>query len=99
MRTDSQSFALTSQHELAPERRVSSKLEELVRAVRAVVSEQADWGETARLVASEIDREARKGKPTPSDHAPVLIDLDAPGETIDAGWTGAEKRVAARLKR
>ncbi|UJR78194.1 exodeoxyribonuclease III [Sandaracinus amylolyticus] len=53
----------------------------------------------ARLVASEIDREARKGKPTPSDHAPVLIDVDAPGEPIDAGWEGAEKRVAARLKR
>ena len=56
MRTDGQSFALTSWHELAPERRVSSKLEELVRAVRAVVREQADWGETARLVASELSR-------------------------------------------
>ncbi|AKF09296.1 exodeoxyribonuclease III [Sandaracinus amylolyticus] len=53
----------------------------------------------ARLVASEIDREARKGKPTPSDHAPVFVDLDTPGEAIDAGWEGAEKRVAARLKR
>ena len=28
-----------------------------------------------RLVWSEIDREARKGKPIPSDHAPVVIDL------------------------
>jgi 3-methylcrotonyl-CoA carboxylase alpha subunit/acetyl-CoA/propionyl-CoA carboxylase biotin carboxyl carrier protein len=27
---------------------------------------------------AEIDREARKGPPTPSDHAPVVIDLDEP---------------------
>ena len=32
-----------------------------------------------RVVWAEIDREARKGPPTPSDHAPVLIDLDEPG--------------------
>lgn len=49
-----------------------------------------------RLVWAEIDREARKGKPTPSDHAPVLIDLDAPGHALDAGWAGAEERIAAR---
>jgi exodeoxyribonuclease-3 len=51
-----------------------------------------------RVVWAEIDREARKGKPTPSDHAPVLIDLDTPGKTIDAGWEGAEARIAARKK-
>jgi exodeoxyribonuclease III len=39
-----------------------------------------------RLVAVEIDREARKGKPTPSDHAPLVIDLDAPGHAFDSGW-------------
>ena len=39
---------------------------------------------------------ARKGKPTPSDHAPVLIDIDEPGRPIDAGWTGATERIAAR---
>ncbi len=49
-----------------------------------------------RIVAVEIDREARKGKPTPSDHAPVFIDLDAPGREIDAGWAGADARRAAR---
>jgi len=49
-----------------------------------------------RLVWSEIDREARKGKPTPSDHAPVIIDLDEAGVPLDAGWTGAEERIAAR---
>jgi exodeoxyribonuclease-3 len=32
-----------------------------------------------RLVAAEIDREARKGKPTPSDHTPLVIDVDEPG--------------------
>ena len=51
-----------------------------------------------RVVWAEIDREARKGKPTPSDHAPVLIDLDSPGKALDAGWEGAEARIAARKK-
>ncbi|HVH44224.1 MAG TPA: exodeoxyribonuclease III [Labilithrix sp.] len=51
----------------------------------------------ARTVAAEIDREARKGKPTPSDHAPVVVDLDEPGRPFDAGWAGAEERIAARL--
>lgn len=40
----------------------------------------------SRLVWAEIDREARKGKPTPSDHAPVVLDLDVPGVVFDAGW-------------
>jgi exodeoxyribonuclease-3 len=39
-----------------------------------------------RLVWAEIDREARKGKPAPSDHAPVVIDLDELGEPFDPGW-------------
>lgn len=52
-----------------------------------------------RIVWSEIDREARKGKPTPSDHAPVLIDLDQLGHTLDAGWAGAEARIAARQRK
>ena len=52
-----------------------------------------------RVVGAEIDREARKGKPTPSDHAPVVVDLDAPGKAFDAGWAGAEVRIAARLRR
>jgi exodeoxyribonuclease-3 len=51
-----------------------------------------------RVVAAEIDRQARKGPPTPSDHAPVVIDLDEPGHPFDAGWTGALERIAARTK-
>ena len=51
---------------------------------------------TARLVATEIDREARKGKPVPSDHAPLVLDLDAPGHAFNAGWGSAEGRIAAR---
>jgi exodeoxyribonuclease-3 len=50
----------------------------------------------ARTVAAEIDREARKGKPIPSDHAPVVVDIDEPGRAFDAGWAGAEERIAAR---
>ena len=42
-----------------------------------------------RVVWTEIDREARKGKPTPSDHAPVVVDLDDPGRSFDAGWESA----------
>jgi exodeoxyribonuclease III len=50
-----------------------------------------------RSVWTEIDREARKGKPTPSDHAPLVLDLDEKGHPLDAGWTSAEGRIAARL--
>ena len=49
-----------------------------------------------RVVLAEIDREARKGKPIPSDHAPLLIDLDAEGKAFDAGWISAQARIAAR---
>jgi len=49
-----------------------------------------------RVVWAEIDREARKGKPIPSDHAPVLIDIDGPGEALDPGWAGADERIALR---
>ena len=51
---------------------------------------------TGRCVWAEIDREARKGKPVPSDHAPLVIDLDRPGHPFDAGWASAEGRIAAR---
>ena len=49
-----------------------------------------------RIVWAEIDREARKGKPIPSDHAPLVIDLDQPGHPFEAGWAAAEARIAAR---
>jgi exodeoxyribonuclease-3 len=52
----------------------------------------------ARVKWAEIDREARKGKPIPSDHAPVVIDLDAPGRPFDAGWSGALARIAQRRR-
>ena len=51
-----------------------------------------------RAVWAEIDREARKGPPTPSDHAPVVVDLDEAGKPFDAGWEGALGRIAARIK-
>lgn len=51
-----------------------------------------------RVVWAEIDREARKGPPTPSDHAPVVIDLDEPGRPFDAGWDGALARIRARTR-
>jgi len=49
-----------------------------------------------RTVWAEIDREARKGKPIPSDHAPLVIDLDQPGHPFDAGWEAASARIAAQ---
>jgi exodeoxyribonuclease III len=52
-----------------------------------------------RTVWAEIDREARKGKPIPSDHAPLVIDIDGPGRHFDAGWAGADQRTAARRAR
>ena len=39
----------------------------------------------ARSVGSEIDRTARKGS-APSDHAPLFVDIDAPGPRLDLGW-------------
>jgi exodeoxyribonuclease-3 len=52
----------------------------------------------ARLVDAEIDREARKGPPVPSDHAPLSIDLDVPGTPLDPDWEGALARIAKRTK-
>ena len=52
-----------------------------------------------RSVWAEIDREARKGKPIPSDHAPLLLDLDSPGSAIDPGWAGADERIALRRQK
>jgi exodeoxyribonuclease-3 len=49
-----------------------------------------------RVLAVEIDREARKGKPIPSDHAPLVLDIDDPGKPFDPGWTDAEARIVAR---
>jgi exodeoxyribonuclease-3 len=51
-----------------------------------------------RVVWAEIDREARKGKPMPSDHAPLVIDIDSHGHPFDAGWASAESRIARRVR-
>ena len=51
-----------------------------------------------RIVWAEIDREARKGPPIPSDHAPLVVDLDVPGRPFDADWDGALSRIAARTR-
>jgi exodeoxyribonuclease-3 len=50
----------------------------------------------SRAVAADIDREARKGFPVPSDHAPLFLDLDAPGVPVNTGWGGSEAKFAAR---
>ena len=52
----------------------------------------------ARIVGAEIDRDARKGPPIPSDHAPMLIDLDATGRPVDPDWEGALARIALRTR-
>ena len=52
----------------------------------------------ARLVDAEIDRQARKGPPVPSDHAPLTIDLDEPGTPLDVDWAGALARIARRSR-
>jgi len=52
----------------------------------------------SRLVFAEIDREARKGPPVPSDHAPLVVDLDEPGKPFDPDWDGALARIQARTK-
>ena len=52
----------------------------------------------SRIVGAEIDRDARKGPPIPSDHAPLLVDLDEPGRPVDPDWEGALARIAARTR-
>ncbi len=52
----------------------------------------------ARVVDAEIDREARKGPPVPSDHAPLSIDLDEPGRPLHPDWEGALSRIEARTR-
>jgi len=51
-----------------------------------------------RVVDAEIDRQARKGPPVPSDHAPLTIDLDEPGKPFDPDWAGALARIAKRTR-
>jgi exodeoxyribonuclease-3 len=51
----------------------------------------------ARIVEVEVDREARKGKPVPSDHAPLFMVLDEPGRPFDPGWSDAAARIADRV--
>jgi exodeoxyribonuclease-3 len=46
----------------------------------------------ARTVWADIDREARKGKPIPSDHAPLVVDVDAPGCPFESGWRADRAR-------
>jgi exodeoxyribonuclease-3 len=49
-----------------------------------------------RLVRADVDREARKGKPTPSDHAPLFVDIDEHGTELDAGWNRVDERAKKR---
>ena len=54
----------------------------------------------ARVVDAEIDREARKGPPIPSDHAPLAIDLDARRPADRPGLGRAHSaRIASRSRR
>lgn len=52
-----------------------------------------------RVVGAEIDREARKGKPLPSDRAPLVIDIDSAGHPCDAGWSSADSLIVGRLEK
>ncbi len=51
-----------------------------------------------RIVDAEIDRQARKGPPIPSDHAPLTMDLDEVGAPIDPDWEVALARIAKRTR-
>ena len=60
-------------------RNIGMRIDHLL--VSAPLVERARW--------TEIDREARKGKPVPSDHAPLVLDLDERGKPFDPGWPAA----------
>jgi len=58
---------------------------------------------TGRIAVSPAARAIKSTSATalnslPSDHAPVVIDLDEPGHPFDPGWSGALERIAARTK-
>ncbi len=48
-------------------------------------------------VGGDRPRGAQGQARSPSDHAPLLVDLDEPGHPLDAGWASADGRIAARL--
>src|SRR5262249_3518342 len=54
-------------------------------------------GQPLHVVWAEIDREARKGKPLPLDHAPLSLILPVRCP-FAAGWASADSRIAARLR-
>jgi 3-mercaptopropionate dioxygenase len=66
MTSKSRATALESERLLAPRPSVSSGLNELVEAVRAVIGQHANWRQTARLVADELARHL----PTPEALTP-----------------------------
>jgi exodeoxyribonuclease III len=40
-----------------------------------------------------------EGQLLPSDHAPLVIDIDSPGHPFDADWASVDSRIAARRLR
>ena len=70
-----------------------------IQSQRQQIGNAAAFRRRMKDVLAEIDREARKGKPLPSDHAPLVIDIDNPGHPFDAGWASAESRIAARSRK
>ena len=53
-------------------------------------------GRGARRVEPRSTARRARASPLPSDHTPLVIDLDGPGRPFDAGWASAEERIAAR---
>ena len=49
------------------------------------------------MVWAKIDREAWKGKPLPSDHAPLVIDVDSPRYPFDTSWLLRNRAMAGKL--
>jgi exonuclease III len=64
-----------------------------------IVGGDLNVGPEDRDVWDAAEVQARKAKMGPSDHASVLVDIDAPGAPLDAGWEGALERIAARTRK
>jgi predicted metal-dependent enzyme (double-stranded beta helix superfamily) len=74
----------------------SAGLDELVGAVRSVVDEHADWRQTARLVARELEQhlpsadvlapEQREGDPTAYRSYPLHIEPDGSFSVVGLVW-------------
>ena len=85
--------------QVEPRRRTRTHAAQYARVDRGALSRtRANAQRAAGERDAEIEREMPAAEPHPHRAAeqPLVIDLDQPGRAFDAGWVGADARIAAR---